>query len=172
LGLEIGLGVGGFIMRTNFTRKDPSAVIVDSMTPASGTGNYRAMGVVRIPITASASSTGTGWVNPEAGTVCASVFYVVTTGGTGTIDVGIGNDGTGVANGFIDGGTMTVGAHYPAEILGTVAASATAGGEDKVWQLIGPGGTGTNNSVLLNHDEAATSTAVGALIITYFPIEA
>ena len=159
-------------METNIKRTDPTPEIVRKLIPSSGTANYRGIGVARIAITASASSTGTGWVNPESGTVAAKIIVAFTVGGTGTLDIGVGNDGTGVANGLIDGGTMTAGCHYVHETLCTVAASSTVGGVDKTFFLVGPGGTGTNNSIVLNHNEAATSTAVGAVLIQYFLIGA
>lgn len=151
-------------------RTDPSAVIVHNLLPGSGaTGTYQNVLTVHIPIPAS-GGTRFAWVNPETGTVMANAYYYLTVAGTGTVDLGRTSDGTAAAATYVDGGTMTVGVHYPADVLGTVAASATIGGVNIVWQLIGPGGTGTNNSITASINEAATSTAVGGLIVQYFPI--
>lgn len=157
-------------MSTAISRTAPTPVTVHSIVPASGaTGTYFVPLAVHIPHPASAG-TRLAWINPEAGTVLAHAFYYFSTGGTGTVDVGVVSDGTVAGSSFIDGGTMTVQVHYPESVAGTVAASATAGGEDIRYQLVGPGGTGTNNSITITLNEAATSTAVGGMIIHYFPI--
>jgi hypothetical protein len=156
-------------MKTNFKLTDPTYEIVKNMVPSSGSGNYRSVMVVQIPInTTSQAAAATNWVNPEAGTVCARPFLLMQTTGTGTVDIGRGSDGTGTETDLIDGGTLTVGAHYAQEILGTVAASAVKGGVDRLWVLLGPGGTGTNNSINMTHTDTVTSTMVGSLCIEYF----
>ena len=151
-------------------RTDPTPVTVHNLTQGSGaTGTYFNVLSVHIPHPASAG-TRLAWINPETGTVLATVFYYFNTAGSGTVDVGVASDGTAAGSSFIDGGTMTVQVHYPGTVMGTAAASATAGGEDLMYQLVGPGGTGTNNSITMTINEAATSTAVGGLIVQYFPI--
>jgi hypothetical protein len=155
-------------METNINRTDPTPVTIRKMLPGSGTADYRFNAVAMLPITASSSSTSTGWVNPEAGTVAAKVFVAFTVAGTGTIDVGLVSDGTAPGNSIIDGGTMVAG--VLTGVSNNVGGTAgTVGGADG-WVLVGPGGTGTNNSIALNHNEAATSTAVGAVLISYFLI--
>jgi hypothetical protein len=154
----------------SYNRADPTPVIVQKGAYGSaGTGTYSGLQHVRIPF--NTTSTGTAaenWINPEAGTVIATVQYFFSTAGTGTIDVGIASDGTGDDNGIIDGGTLTVGVHYPQEVVGTVAASAVKGGEDQMWFAIGPGGTGTNNTVVARHTDTVSSTASGSVHIIYY----
>ena len=152
-----------------YNRADPTPVIVRKMSYGSGgTGTYRTMQVVRVPIVLTSTANGTtNWVNPEAGTVVARAYVVITTAGTGTFDMGRGSDGTGNSADMIDGGTLTVGAHYPGTVLGTADASSTIGGVNRIMFLVGPGGTGTNNSVNLTHSDTPTSTMVGALIVEY-----
>jgi len=156
-------------MRVNIKLNDPTPVIVQAMTPASGSANYRAMSVARVAMNAtSQADAGFSWINPEASTIAAQVHITFTTGGTGTMDLGISDDGTGSSDGLINGGTLTQGVHYVQEILGTVAASAIKGGEDKLWFLLGPGGTGTNNSIVGKHTDTVTSTAIGAMTVAYY----
>jgi len=159
-------------MKPNIKQQDPTPQLVVDMVPSSGTGNYRSVMAVRIPLaTTSTANAATNWINPETGTVCVKTYVVFTTAGTGTFDLGRGSDGTGNATDQIDGGTMTVGVHYTQEIVGTVAASATLGGINIFHMLLGPGGSGTNNSINMTHSDTTTSTAVGALIVEYFLIE-
>ena len=160
-------------MRPNIKNSSPSSELVKDMLPASGTGSYRSVMVARIPFnTTSTAAAATNWINPETGTVVAKTFYVFTTAGTGTTDIGVGSDGTNSVNGIIDGGTLTVGVHYPQEVVGTVAASAIKGGEDKMYVLVGPGGTGSNNSITMTTTDTVSSTAVGALFVQYYLIGA
>lgn len=157
-------------MATTYTRDMPTGEIVKAMSYGSGgTGTYRTINVVRIPLNlTSTANAATNWVNPEASTVMARAFLAITTAGTGTFDLGRGSDGTGNATDIIDGGTLTVGAHFYGTVLGTVAASATLGQVNGEWFLIGPGGTGTNNSINLTHNDTPTSTASGQLLVEYF----
>ena len=156
-------------MATSINRADPTPVSVLNMIQGSGaTGTYFGWHAVRIPYNATSTANGaTNWVNPENGTVMARARLVLTTAGTGTFDMGRSDDGTGNSNGMIDGGTLTAGAHFPGTVLGTAAASATKGGLDNDTWLVGPGSTGTNNSINVTHSDTTTSTAVGALIIEY-----
>tara|TARA_Y100000310_G_scaffold265229_1_gene276149 strand:+ start:1680 stop:2114 length:435 start_codon:yes stop_codon:yes gene_type:complete len=142
------------------------------MVQGSGaTGTYHGQMSARIALaTTSTANAATNWVNPETGTVLARVFVYFTTAGTGTFDLGRGSDGTGNANGAIDGGTMTVGVHHPGTVVGTAAASATLGIVDNSIFLIGPGNTGTNNSINMTHSDTTTSTAVGGMVVEYWPV--
>ena len=158
----------------------PSGELVKALTFAgTGIGTTRPTGtlmaglkVQRIPLALTSTANGTtNWLNPEIGTVAAQVLLVITTAGTGTFDLGRGSDGTGNADGIIDGGTLTVGVHSYGTVLGTVAASATVGGVNGVWLLYGPGGTGTNNSVNLTHSDTITSTMAGYLVVSYFRVD-
>lgn len=161
---------------------DPTPEIVRKMIPNPGTGfgTITATGtlmaglkVQRIALNATSSANAaTTWINPEPGTVLGQALLVFTTAGSaGTFDMGRGSDGTGNANNIIDGGTMTVGVHAYGTVLGTAAASATVGGVDGVWLLYGPGGTGTNNSVNVTHNDLPSATAVGYLIVSYFRVD-
>lgn len=139
------------------------------MIPA-GTGGNASARSFNVMLVSTPLGTGTrvGWINPESGTVLVTdVFVSYTTAGTGTIDVGRTDDGTAAANGLIDGGTQTVGVHWSGTVLGTAAASATIGGVNQMYLLVGPGGTGTNNSITVTNNEGGTSTAVGSLYVIY-----
>lgn len=164
------------------TRGDPTPEIVRKMMPNPGTGfgTVTATGtlmaglkVQRIPInaTSTANAGAAAWINPEAGTVLAWPIVVITTAGSAqTFDMGRTADGTASVNGIIDGGTYSVGVHLEGTVAGTVAASATVGLVDRVWWLIGPGGTGTNNSITITQDNP-TGTQVGYLIVAYFRVD-
>lgn len=157
-------------MAGSVSRAMPSGEILLQSLHGSGATGTLLPGplTVRIPLaTTSTANAATNWVNPETGTVLARAFVVFTTAGTGTFDLGRGSDGTGNANNMIDGGTMTVGVHYPGTVMGTVDASSTVGMVDRVYFLIGPGGTGTNNSINMTHSDTTTSTAVGFLAVEY-----
>jgi len=146
-------------MAGTFNPKDPVGVIVKGMAPASGgTGTARGIISVRINVAASATGTVLAWLNQEAGTVAAQVVYYYTTAGTGTVDIGVRADGTGSNDNIVNGGTMAVGVFTH----GTVAATAVTGNPSG-WFLVGSG-----TGIVLNHDEAATGTAVGGYIVNYF----
>lgn len=121
-------------------------------------------------IAASLTSTANAniaWINPEGGTVAATVSYYVTgVAGTGSIWIGLSDDGTGSASGIFASGTLTAGVHIRPD-----AASAAAGAIATQTVLVGPGGTGTNNSIVAQLDDTTTST-MGTLIveIEYRPI--
>ena len=115
----------------------------------------------------STANANVAWVNPEGGTIAATVSYYVTgLAGTGLIWIGVSNDGTGSASGIFGSGTLTAGVHIRPD-----AASAAAGAVATQTVLLGPGGTGTNNSIVAQLDDIATST-MGTLIveIEYRPI--
>jgi len=152
-------------------RTMPTPEAVRNMLPGSGYTGTAFGGWTHIRIGLNLTSTAnaaTNWINPEAGTVIANAFVCFTVAGTGTFDLGRGSDGTGAGSGMIDGGSMNVGVHYPGTMLGSPNTSATIGAVDNVYWLIGPGGTGTNNSINLVHNEIA-STAVGFIVVSYMP---
>lgn len=154
-------------MNTNLKRTDPTPEIVAGMMPASGTGNYRSIMVARVAFnTTSTANAATNWVNPESGTVAAKVLVFFTTAGTGTFDLGVSSDGTGSNNSIFDGGTMSVGVKY------RPGTNSTLGGQDESWVLLGPGGTGTNNSIVMVTGDTTASTAAGGILILYTRIGA
>ena len=157
-------------MATLLKRDDPSASIsLNLLQGSGGTGTYSHILTVRVPFVLTSTANGTtNWINPENGTVIANAFVAITTAGTGTFDLGRGSDGTGNATDLIDGGTLTVGVHWPGTVLGTADASSTIGGVNRLWFLVGPGGTGTNNSINMTHNDTTTSTMAGAMIVQYF----
>lgn len=151
------------------TQTSPSGEALKNMiVNQNGLGTITATGtlfaglkVVKIPL--AASSTGATWLNPEIGTVIAEALMVWTTAGTGTFDMGVTSDGTAAADNMINGGTMLAGVYSN----GTVSATAVTGVTNNRYQLVKPAGSGTNNSITVRHDEAATGTAVGYLIVRY-----
>lgn len=117
--------------------------------------------------TTSVANANVAWINPLGGTVAATVSYYITgSAGTGSLWVGVSSDGTGSASGIFASGTLTAGVHIRPD-----PASATAGAIATQTVLVGPGGTGTNNSIVAQLDDTATST-MGTLIveIRYSPI--
>lgn len=155
-------------MAGSLRRADPSGEIVRNLTPRGTGGNasarlYSPVTVV-MPVPASATGATLAWINPEAGTVLVTAFgYWYDTAGTGTVDIGVANDGTAAGSSFIDGGTMAVGFRYRPDAASSTIGSSGAG----AYLLVGPGGTGTNNSITFTHNEAATGTAVGGYVFTY-----
>jgi hypothetical protein len=74
------------------------------------------------------------------------------------------SDGTGSGNNVIAGGTMVAGILTRAT---TGSALAGTAGENGGWFLVGPGGTGTNNSICAAVGDTTTSTATGGMVVTY-----
>lgn len=108
----------------------------------------------------STANANLSFVNPENGTIAAIVRYFVTgSAGTGLVWIGRSDDGTGSASGIIASGTLTAGIHIRPD-----PASATAGAVATDAVLLGPGGTGTNNSIVGQLDDTTTST-MGTLIV-------
>ena len=148
------------------SRGDPAEQIVTQMLPegTAGAASGTILGIpVNIRVAFSLTSTATAnvsWINPEPGTVMASVAYLVNGAtGTGTINVGRSSDGTGSAANWVSGGTLTGGLHSDEPGLGVVSQ----------WLAIGPGGTGTNNSIVGQIGDTTASTMGGCFaIITYF----
>lgn len=151
----------------NINSKNPTQEVVAASLPASGFTGTLLMHHINILIPFNATSTASAnmaWINPEPGTVMAHAYFVWRTGGTGTINVGRTNDGTGSGNDIIAGGTMVAG------VLGrftTGSALAGTAGEAGGWFLVGPGGTGTNNSICAQVGDTTTSTAAGGMVVTY-----
>ena len=157
-------------------RTDPIGVTVRAHTPVGtggGSGITTPMKTYRQTVSSTSSADANfSWVNPEAGTVAASFIYIVTgSAGTGTIDAGRSDDGTGAANGHINGGTLTLGVHTRKTFHGTVDASGTIGVTDAEWVLCGPGGTGTNNSIVAGVTDGVDSTATIVGVVQYYTIE-
>ena len=159
-----------------FTRADPTGAIVRAFIYGSGgTGTYQGSHVlVRLPFPAtSTGNAGLNWINPETGTIAARPFLFVSTAGTGTFDMGTSSDGTGSNDSIIDGGTLAVGIVSRVPDLGTAAGTTgTAGtvGTRTEFFLLGPGGTGTNNSIVAKHSDGIVSTLKGAFVVDYFLI--
>ena len=152
---------------TNIQSRNPTTEVMAAMLPASGyTGSLLAHYIhILIPFnTTSTASANMAWINPEPGTVLARATFVWRTGGTGTINAAVGNDGTGSGNAIIAGGTMVAGV---LSRVTTGSALAGTAGEAGGWFLVGPGGTGTNNSINAQVGDTVTSTATGGMIITY-----
>lgn len=132
-----------------------------------------------VPQVNSGASSGTAnaqflsWINPEPGTILVTdaIVYFTTTG-TGTFVMGVSDDGTGSASNMVVLGSMNQGINFARRVAyGTAAFQTTAagtGGFNTVF-VLGPGGTGTNNSIVAKVDEV-TSTAVGRMVITYVPM--
>lgn len=130
---------------------------------------------IRVPIpqtTVTSDGTGNGgflsWINPEVGTILVTdvVVYWSTTG-TGTYDLGLSSDGTGTAADIVDGGTMS-GLNFAVRAYRDRTGTQGAGtlGMADIFRL-GPGGSGTNNSIVGRTTEV-TSTAKGHAFITYY----
>lgn len=156
-----------------FSVKDPTAIIARSLSPEGTAGNSAAsvsgIVTVRVPL-GTAGGTGdaglVSWVNPESGTIWADVVGVHWSAtGTGTIDVGVSSDGTGSGDGIINGGTMNNVGGLTVGVKVNTAGTAGTVGVAQGW-LLGPGGTGTNNSIVGKTAETA-STARGFAIVRY-----
>lgn len=153
----------------NINPKNPTTEIVQQMLPGSGfTGTMLSEISVLIPFNATSTATANmAWINPESGTVKAKVYFVWRVGGTGTINAGVSSDGTGSNNNIIAGGTMLAGVLQRAT---TGSALAGTAGEAGGFFLIGPGGTGTNNSIVALVGDTITSTAAGGMVVNFMRI--
>lgn len=139
-----------------FNNTYPSGYVAKNQAATTGEASVTEYNVY-VPITASGSNFG--WQNPHNVPVVAyNVAVTWTTTGTGTIDVGTGTGGTGTNTAFIDGGTMNAlsFANGAGGTLGTAGNSAAQ---------VGASGS-AGDSVVINHNEAATGTAVGAMSFT------
>lgn len=167
-------------MAGTFTRTDPTPVVVHQTVGAGtlGTASAKQHGQVTVSMTIPAVTAGTAstadvgfvkWVNPEAGTILVTdVIVYFSTTGTGTYDIGISSDGTGSNNNVIDGGTMSALNFAVRAYRGRTGTegAGTLGMQDVL--RLGPGGSGTNNSIVGKTAEL-TSTAKGMVFITYIP---
>ena len=139
----------------------PSGEIVKHALLAAGTGGtatvIRHGAGVMVSWGVSLTSTATAvisWINPESDTIRAQFNYRVRVAGTGTVNIGIGNDGTGSGNNIYAAGTLTAGWHS--------GLAGTGSFQGAISQfLLGPGGTGTNNSIVGLLDDTPTSTMGG-----------
>ena len=133
------------------------------------------MYVVRVPWTSGNTNTGNpNWINPESGTVIAKAFFcIIGSAGTGTFDMGISSNGTGTSAVMISAGTMDViGVTERINTGSAAATSGTAGFSNQGWRLIGPGGTGTNNSIVCRVVDTTTSTMDNtSMVVMYFKVQ-
>lgn len=160
-------------MATLVSRADPTGEAVLKLLQGSGgTGSYNVLHSVRIPLAlTSTANAAANFINPEAGTVAARAYWVFITAGTGTFDAGRSSDGTGSSSDMILAGTLAVGIVSRPGDLGTAAGttgSAGTVGTRTEWWLLGPGGSGTNNSIVMKHSDTPTSTMAGAMVVEYF----
>ena len=157
-------------MAGTITRDMPTGEIVRNALTAAGTGGTAGITRRGTPLTVSfnpsmtsTATAGIAWVNPESNTIVVSQFGYRVNGsaGTGTLNIGISSDGTGSGNNVLAAGTLTAGWHSG------VAGTGTYSGISQF--LLGPGGTGTNNSIVGIFGDTPTSTA-GTLTIylTYY----
>lgn len=154
-------------MAGTISRTDPVGLIVKNMLPAGTGGQASVIGRAWVTVTKVIASTNTAtaslaWINPEAGTVAARVAYIINgSAGTGAagFSVGRSSDGTGSGVDFFGSGTLTAGIHVRPD-----AASASNSALATDTLLLGPGGTGTNNSVVGLLSDTATST-MGTLTV-------
>lgn len=162
-------------MAGTLNRVDPVALVVKNSLPAGTGGQSGVVGRPWVTVTKSLSSTNTAtaqlaWINPEAATVAAKVMYIVNgSAGTGVagFSVGRSTDGTGSGVDFFGSGTLTAGIHIRPD-----AASASNSAIATDMLLIGPGGTGTNNSIVgLLSDGAASTMGTVTAVISYMPVE-
>lgn len=157
-------------------RTDPTPQTVHFSQPAGTAGSANAVVVpimtVKVPLSTAGGTGNAGflaWINPERYTIgvmdVAVHFY---TTGTGTFDMGVQSDGTGSANDIFQAGTMNTSINLALRSVRgrTGTEGAGSGGKAEIL-FLGPGGTGTNNSIVSKTAETA-STAKGDVFITYF----
>ena len=155
-------------MAGTMTRTDPSGETIKKMLPRGTAGTAGAkivsMVVVRTAIVGGTAGTANAgmlsWINPESGSIVVNkVVASFTTAGTGTFDLGVSSDGTGSNDNLINGGTLTA---CVVAAPGTTVVTGTA----NAWRL-GPGGTGTNNSLVAKTSEIV-ATIAGDWFIQYY----
>lgn len=161
-------------MAGTITRDMPTGEIVRNALTQAGTGGTATVvrhgpptAVSFAPSMTNTATAGISWINPEASTILVTRFGYRVNGsaGTGTLNMAVSSDGTGSGNALIAAGTLTAGWHYGLAGTGSVAGLAAT------EFLLGPGGTGTNNSIVGIFGDTPTSTA-GTLRIylTYFVV--
>ena len=158
-------------------RVDPTPETVQHALPSGATGTFMWPVTIKATFDMKTGTTSTAdvgmfsWINPEPGTILVTEVTVVhkTTGTGGTFDMGISDDGTGSSDIIFNGATTDPGAGV-AQIMVVRGVGTTAQGTigGTAW-LVGPGGTGTSNSIVAKQSEL-TSTAEGYVYITYMPI--
>ena len=167
-------------MAKNIKRDDPIGQTVHRFIPAGTMGNsdskHYPIHSVRATFDVATGTTSTAnvgmfsWINPEPTTILVSDVAVIfgKTGTGGTFDMGISSDGTGSSDIIFDGGTNDPGAGVAVRShrVGGTGTGGTLGGT--AW-ILGPGGVGTNNSIVGKQSEV-TSTALGWVIIYYMPV--
>lgn len=132
-------------------------IFFSSYVPAVRTGQQ----IVRqIISTSSTANAAISFINPEVTPILAQVNYDVVNAGTGTIDIGISDDGTGSNDNIINGGTLTLGVH----------TANTAGGTkgNISWFRLETSGT-TGDSIVGKHSDIPVSTMVGTFVVRYYP---
>ncbi len=165
----------GTLARTN-----PVGVNVFNMITPGTFGAANAIHVsppktVRVPYSTTGGTADAeymSWVNPEPTTIIVTdVISIFTTTGTGTFFMAVSDDGTGSGVDIFNIGTMSNlnygNAAKRAHGTGTAGIGTVAQAQD-TW-VLGPGATGTNNSIVGQVAETA-STAVGFALITYIAL--
>lgn len=155
-------------------KANPSGENVKNMLAAGTIGASNALQVPFITVEMPFSTTGgtanadlLSWINPESGTIILTYFsYYFTTTGTGTIDAGVSSDGTGSNNNIIQAGTMSRLTTVTVSRRGRTGTEGAGSGGMAEGFVLGPGGTGTNNSIVAKTAETAT-TAVGRVFFQY-----
>ena len=69
---------------------------------------------------------------------------------------------------MIVGGTLALGVVH--QVTSGSALTGTVGERNKGWWLLGPGGTGVNNSIVTQVTDTPTSTAAGFMVVTYLKV--
>ena len=153
-------------MGGNLSRRDPAEQIVTQMLPegTAGAATGSILGpvmAIRVPFSLTSTATANArWVNPEPGTLMVHVSYHVSLPeGTGQINIGRSNFGTGSGTHWVNGGTLTWGAHTDEPINGVM----------NNWIAVGNDGTG--DSVVGQLSDGAASTMGGCfMVIRYYRI--
>ncbi len=162
----------GTLARTNPVGVNVFNMIAPGTFGVSGAIHVSSPKTVRVPYSTAGGTANAGyiaWINPEPTTILVTdVISVYTTGGTGTIDMGVSDDGTGSNDDIFNAGTMSNVLYGNAAKrdhgTGTAGIGTLQQSQD-TW-VLGPGATGTNNSIVGKTAETAT-TAVGYALITY-----
>ena len=159
--------MAGTISERNTDAQNFAAFITPGTGGALG-GHITNVRAVVVAMPASASSTATGgllsWINPESTTIAVVdvVFFMTTTGTSGTMDVGVSLNGTGTGTDMLLGATMALTSAFGVRVGGRGNAP------EQIW-MIGPQhGTGSNS--IVGQTSELNSTAVGFAIVQYVPL--